>query len=582
MAVPTPHRADANALGPLARFDDLVAGSSLQFSTSVDAIVAYEPNEVIPALAAVQAAVERGRWAFGMVAYEAAVGLLPGALVKPPVPGFPLVWFGISDGPDADPQPLPRSGYQVAAWQPEWDSIQHETNVARVREEIAAGNTYQCNLTTRFHSHAKGDLHAWYLDLADAQQGRHHAFLQADGWTVISASPECFFELAEGRIQSVPMKGTRRRHPSPEADDQARLDLLASGKDRAENIMIVDLIRNDLNRIAVPGTVSVTDLLTAEAYPTVWQLTSTVAAELRDDVELPEIFTALFPCGSITGTPKLATMALISELEDSPRGIYCGTVGYLSPDGRASFNVAIRTVSVAPDGTATYGAGGGITWDSNAAEEYDELLAKARILQPRFELIETFAVVDDHPRHLRLHLDRMEASASALGFHFDADVVAAALQTLSGSLVARLTLAADGTVTVTTRPLPQAPSDPVLLTIDSVRVDTSHGMSRHKTTQRAHFDAARARHPHADDVVLVGDHGRVTETTIASLMALLDGAWVTPPVSDGALPGVGRALAMAERGAVERPVTVADLRRAEALAVVSSVRGWREAVLLPE
>ncbi len=375
---------------PGARFDDLAAGTVLEFDRFAEVVVAHRPEEVLPALRRVQQAVDAGRWAAGHVTYEAALGLDPRFRCHEPLPGRPLVWFGLADAPTSSPTAL-SSGHGVRLdWRMQWAEAEHAQRVGSVRAAIARGDTYQCNLTTRLTADLPQDLVAdvgarrrWYAHLARRQQGSFHAHLETGGLAVLSASPELFLRHEEGVLTVRPMKGTAARGADPASDRRARARLEASDKDRAENIMIVDLMRNDVARVSRTGTVAVTDLLACEAYPTVWQLTSTVTGATRPGTGLPELMSALFPCGSITGAPKASTMDLITELEDSPRGVYCGAVGYLAPGPRprAVFSVAIRTVVAdLVAGTAEYGVGGGITWSSTAADEYRELLAKARIL----------------------------------------------------------------------------------------------------------------------------------------------------------------------------------------------------------
>ena len=307
---------------------------------------------------------------------------------------------------------------------PDWTAQEHAARVDAVRAAIAEGETYQCNLTTRLRSRFTGDAFGLYGELAHRQRGGHHAFLDLGRHTVVSASPESFITWEGDWLRTAPMKGTAPRGRSPQQDRAAREALRASEKDRAENVMIVDLLRNDLARVCDPGSVQVSDLLRAEAYPTLWQLTSTVQGRPRDDVGLVEVLEALFPCGSITGAPKLSTMALIAELEDAPRGAYCGALGWIAPGPRARFNVAIRTVTIdSADGSAVYGAGGGVTWASTAEAEYEELLVKAAVLptgtREPFALLETFAVEGGVARNLAAHLERLLDSAALVRIPVD-------------------------------------------------------------------------------------------------------------------------------------------------------------------
>ncbi|GAA4430587.1 aminodeoxychorismate synthase component I [Georgenia halophila] len=573
----------------VARFDDLRSGQALQFDAFEGEIVARTPEEVLPALAEVERATSDGMWAYGFVAYEAAAGLDDAFPRRDPPSGLPLVWFGLAQHPgDAGGPDAARLPYRAEPWTLEWSEAEHAERVGTVRRAIADGETYQCNLTTRMTSTVTGDLFTFYRDLAARQRGGYNAFLDLGRWVIASASPECFFEWSGGTLASVPMKGTAPRGLSTAADVEARRLLRASGKDRAENVMIVDLIRNDLARVADPDSVRVTDLMAVERYPTVWQLTSTVSGETPPDTTVPDIFRAMFPCGSVTGAPKIRTMELIDELETSPRGVYCGAIGYVAPVGsptRARFNVAIRTVVVdRSDDSAVYGVGGGITWGSAADDEYREIRAKSRVLDPSgeavFGLIETFAVTPDGPVNLDRHLDRLQTSAEYFHFRLDRSAVLDRVRAVTGPVpstcLVRVELARDGTADVRTRDLPPDDGTPVGVVIDTTPVEVSRFVY-HKTTIRDAYTDARRRHPAADDVLLVNADGRVTESTIANLAARIDGTWFTPPVEDGCLPGVGRQLLL-ERGALaERSLSVEDVRTAEELALVSSARGWRPA-----
>lgn len=581
-----PSRSSRPATRPIARFDDLRSGTTLQFSNLTDEVVAYHPDQVLDALRRVDEASRQGSWCFGFLAYEAASGLDPDLRTREPIDGFPLVWFGLADGPDIPVSPAGIGGaHQVGQWSLDWDEPDHARHVAAVREAIARGETYQCNLTTTLRGELTGDLLGYYLDLAANQRGSYNAFLDLDRWAILSASPERFFGLRDDILTVTPMKGTARRAPLPAVDDRVRHELRTNPKDRAENVMIVDLIRNDLNHICRAGTVAVTELLAAEKYPTVWQLTSTVTGQLRERLGLAEIFTSLFPCGSVTGAPKISTMDLIRQLETSPRGVYCGAIGYLAPGRHAEFSVAIRTLLVdRNDDSASYGVGGGVTWSSTAEGEYQELLAKARILTAAapaaVELIETLAVVDSQPRNLTEHLERMASSAGWFDFAFDQPAIEEAVRQVRGTWIIRIRLARDGSFTLEPRTLAVSPPDPVRLALDDRPIDQASPFIYHKTTHREFYAAALARHPGADDVVLVNPLGHVTETTTANLAARLDGTWFTPPPSDGLLPGIGRRLAIEQGRLTERSLSIADLRRADSLAVISSVRGWRAARLI--
>ncbi|RBY87997.1 aminodeoxychorismate synthase component I [Blastococcus sp. TF02A-30] len=575
-----------------ARVDDLPAGTALEFRAPTRVLVAEATADVVPVLAEVERATAGGSWAVGYVGYEAAAGLDPALPVHPrDEDAPPLAVFALCDraepvAPIAPPPGLAR-GYSVGPWRRGWSEEGHRADVERVRARIAAGETYQLNLTTRLTADVSGDLEQLYADLAWAQRGAHAAYLDLGRWVVASASPELFVEWSPGRLLTRPMKGTARRGRDAAEDARARARLLASDKERAENLMIVDLLRNDLGRVAEVGSVAVPALFTAERYETVWQLTSDVTARPAPGTGLVEVFRALFPSGSVTGAPKHRSMRLIRDLEPGPRGVYCGAVGVVAPPGhpwRARFNVAIRTLTVdRGTGTATYGTGGGITWSSDPAAEHAELLAKTAILAEPYEefaLLETMAHrTGTGVRDVDRHLDRMAASAAYVGFPFDRAAAVELLEQVDGPARVRLLLHRDGAVAVTTSPLPEPADGPVRLAVDDRPVDTGSPWLRHKTTRRGVYRDAAARHPDADDVVLVDERGRVTETTIANLAVCLEGRWWTPPLDVGCLPGVERGRLVESGELAERELTVDDLHRAEALAVVSSLRGWRPAVL---
>ena len=586
-----------------ARFDDLTGASpSFRLVEPVGVLEATRAGEVVATLEAAEAAAGRGLWVAGFVTYEAAPGLDPDLVVRAreaddPFAALPLAWFAMFERAEETTLPLPRDdGVGAAAegtWVPTTSRDRYESSIDRIRELIAAGETYQVNHTMRLRSRVEGDPRGLYRDLCYAQRGAFCAYLDLGRYRILSASPELFFELRDGAIVTRPMKGTAPRGRWPGEDRAVAERLLASGKDRAENAMIVDLLRNDLGRISRPGSVRWADVFRAERYETVWQLTTTVSSALETGVDLAGVFRGLFPSGSVTGAPKVRTMQIIGELEDSPRGVYCGAIGYLAPAGStqpdARFNVAIRTVTVdTVSKTAEYGVGGGITWDSEAEAEYEEAIAKARVLtarRPGFELLETMRHdLAEGVRHLDLHLRRLSESADHFGFRYDETEVREAIEKAVASVPStpcrvRLSLAKDGTVRVACTPLASEP-DVVRVALDDVAQDPRDVFLFHKTSRRRRYEEARERHPDADDVVLVNERGEVTESTIANVAARVDGHWVTPPIDAGLLPGVGRGVALEEGILTEAPVTIEDLRSAEELSLISDARGWRRAVLV--
>jgi aminodeoxychorismate synthase component I len=368
------------------RLDDLRNGRAQAFPAITTTLVARRPSEVIEVLRAVERATDAGAWAVGFLSYEAAAGLDPTLQVQQPRDDLPLAWFGLSAQPVPVPvvRPSGARAYTAGPWADAWTPEQYHAKVDAVRARIAAGDTYQCNLTTRLTAPVEGDLLGLYADLAPAQGAAYSAYLDLGDWVIASASPELFFQLDGDQLLLRPMKGTAPRGASRVADQRLAQELRASEKERAENIMIVDLLRNDAARIAAIGSVDVPVLWRVEQYETVHQLTSDVTATLRRGAGITDIFTALFPCGSITGAPKASTMTLIAELEEAPRGVYCGAIGVLAPPWvrrRARFSVAIRTAVVdRRSGQGTYGTGSGLTWPSQAAAEHAELATKAKVL----------------------------------------------------------------------------------------------------------------------------------------------------------------------------------------------------------
>jgi para-aminobenzoate synthetase/4-amino-4-deoxychorismate lyase len=588
-----------------ARFDDLVPGAERSFRLvgPVGVLEARRPSEVAGVIEAAEASAGRGLWVGGFVAYEAAPGLDPelSARVRAPddpFSGMPLVWFALFEGrEDLRPPHPPRSEPPApgpSPWRPSVDRAAYDAAIERIRELIAAGHTYQVNHTIRLRAEIAGDERAFYRDLALGQRGGYAAYLDLGRHRVLSASPELFFRIDGTRITTRPMKGTAPRGRWLDEDEAIARALVASGKDRAENAMIVDLLRNDLGRICRPGSVAVERMWEPERFETVWQLTSTVGGELQPGTTLLDAFRALFPSGSVTGAPKVRTTRIIADLEDSARGPYCGAIGYLAPPGSgepaATFNVAIRTVLLdARTRAAEYGVGGGITFDSSARAEYEEILAKARVLttvRPAFDLLESLAWSPGEGfRHLEEHLARLEASARYFGFRFDPEAAVAALK---GSVTERveqgrirLTLARDGGLATVVEDLRSTPDRPVRVALDNEPVDPSDVWLFHKTSLRAPYERRRERRPDVDDVLLVNLGGHVTESTIANLAVRLGDRWVTPPIEVGLLPGTYRDVLVRDGTLAERAVTISEVREARELALVSSVRGWRPAVLVP-
>jgi para-aminobenzoate synthetase/4-amino-4-deoxychorismate lyase len=521
------------------------------------------------------------------VAYEAAPAFDAALATRAPDPRLPLAWFAVYARRDeVEPASASDAEFELGDWEMATPEADYLERVGAIRELIAAGDTYQVNYTVRLRAPFRGDPAALYDRLARAQRSAFCAYLEVDGFAIVSASPELFFRAADGELELRPMKGTRPRGRFPAEDAALAAELRASPKERAENLMIVDLLRNDAGRVAEPGSVRVERMYEVERYETVHQLTSTVRARPRPGVGLSELFRALFPCGSVTGAPKVRTMQIIAGLEDEPRGVYCGAIGIASP-GEAVFSVAIRTVVVdRAAGRAELGVGSGITWDSDAAAEYRECLDKAAFTcrAPNdFRLLETllhepgagFFLLDGHLR-------RLEASAAHFGFRFHRDEVLHALHRglhANAPLRVRLLMDRAGAVEIQTAPL-QAMSAPARVALAAEPVDSRDPLLFHKTTSRAVYDHRRASRPDCDDVLLVNERGELTEATLANLVVRIGGALWTPPLECGLLAGVLRAHLLARGEIRERILRPADVVRADGIYLINSVRGWRRAVLV--
>ena len=555
----------------------------LSFDSPRRTIVADQLDEVPAAMEAAELAAADGSWVVGMVSYDAGPAF-DGAVRAARLPRCPLVSFGVFDAPrpgggGPDGRPTATGGYHVGPWTPNRSRPAYLTSIRTVRELIAAGETYQVNYTIRLRSPFSGDPLGMFGDLIRAQQADHGAYLDLGDRAVCSASPELFVRREGRRLTSRPMKGTIGRHQDPEFDRLAAAHLARSEKDLAENTMIVDMVRNDLGRIAECGTVRVPALHTVESYPTLHTMTSTVVAD--SDAGLAEVFGALFPAASITGAPKVCTSEIIEALEGDGRGIYTGAIGAISPNGTMEFNIAIRTVWIDREfGTAEYGVGGGIVWDSNPDEEWTEVEHKSRVLgraRSDFRLLETMAWTPEGGVALRKrHMDRMAASAYHFGFEFDAEAVDELLDGVNADGPRRLRLlgAPDGGVELQVAEAPEPTTAAWDVPIDVEPVPSGHEFLFHKTTVREVYDNARHRFPDAPDVLLWNERGELTETTTGNLVVELDGELVTPPVLCGLLPGTQRAELLDTGEVVERVVRREDLARVDAAWMVNSVRGW--------
>ncbi|MDQ2730737.1 MAG: aminodeoxychorismate synthase component I [Armatimonadota bacterium] len=578
---------------PFLQFDFASDGrqaNTLTFAEPLQVITAHTEDEVRPALRAVQQAAASGLYAAGYIAYEAAPAFDPAFGVCPQPTALPLLWFGIFSAPVTHIVQPETSGFAVSDWQPDVSRAEYSSNVAAVREALGRGDSYQVNYTVRMRAGFTGDDYAWYQRLRAAQDSGYAAYLNLGRYKILSVSPELFFQWDGATIETRPMKGTMPRGRWPEEDEHHAAWLASSPKNQAENVMIVDLLRNDLSRISQPGTVCVSKLFQVERYPTVLQMTSTVIAETNPAITLEDIFEALFPCGSVTGAPKISTMRLIAALEKTPRQVYCGAIGFVTPGGCATFNVAIRTVVVDSErGQAEYGVGGGITWDSNPEDEYAEIWAKTAVLTegwPEFDLLESIRLEDGSYTLLQRHLDRLESSARYFDISISMDKVRAALIAHAqahalGSHKVRLLLSKKGGVRVESGPLAPLGKEPLRVALAKQPVSSHDRFLFHKTTNRRVYEAARMERPDVFDVLLSNEKGELTEFTTGNLVIELDGQLWTPPRECGLLAGTFRDELLACGVIHERVLAVSELHAASKLWLVNSVRGWVRVELVP-
>lgn len=570
---------------------DKAASTWLCFRNPHEIITSGRRGDIRAALERVESLVEDEGWyAAGFLSYEAAGAFDPALRTRAASPGFPLLWFGLYPEPETLDLPMPDyQAYHLDGVTPSVARPEYNRSIQRIKDYIRAGDTYQVNYTIRLRARFSGDPWHLFLAMVKAQSPGYSAWIDIGTHAICSASPELFFLLQGSRLTCKPMKGTVHRGRTSEEDISLAEWLRGSEKNRAENLMIVDMIRNDLGRVADFGTVRVPALFEIEKHPTLWQMTSTVEADCRKP--LGEIFASLFPCASITGAPKIRTSQIIAELEPYPRGIYTGSIGFLAPGRYAQFNVAIRTAVVDRRiGQAEYGSGGGVVWDSAGGDEYDEALLKARILTEKFEpfrLLETILWTPEEGYFLLdRHLGRLADSAGYFDFSLDIPQIRKTLQEAASAFdrrPQRVRLLADsqGRLEIQAECLAaEEPVVPARVKLAAEPVNAADVFLYHKTTRRQVYESALRSRPDCDDVLLWNERGELTESTIANVVVEMDGALFTPPVSSGLLPGTFRARLLEEGRIHERVVPVAELKACRKIYLINSVRKWREASLL--
>ncbi len=574
------------------------------FSEFEEILSTSQLGEVGKLLLRAEAAQKAGYYVVGFLSYEAASALNPTLITNPPDDlSTPLVWFGIcknvtkyselpihlfealdrSNTCKQDQSPSRKSvDREESQWTAEISEQAYRQSFLRIQDHIMAGDSYQTNFSFALERISHGNLARTFERLCVAQQAGYSAWIHTSQFDVLSISPELFFKKQDDKITMRPMKGTRPRGRTTEEDRRFANQLAMSSKDRAENVMIVDLIRNDIGKIAEVGSVQVNALFQTEIYPTLIQMTSEVTAILRSEVSLLQIFKSLFPCGSVTGAPKVKTMELIATEEKSPRGVYCGAIGYLDPSQNAVFNVPIRTMVRHRNGVMTYRVGSGVVAESTCGAEYQECLLKSKVLnlnpQGSFQIIETLRYLKGEGFYLRdYHLDRMRDSAEYFNFSFDEIAIrqelARCCEKWRMDMRVRVLLDHHGQLTIESTPLSPMTPGFSFITMADRSVHSENKFLYHKTTLRSVYEDALKHASPADDVILFNERDEITESTIANVAIKIQNDWVTPPISCGLLAGTMRRLLL-EKGEIrEGIISVEAFLRADQIMLFNSVRG---------
>ena len=558
-------------------FDDARPGgaSPRLYRGPVSTIMARELDEILPALEQIRSGLRDGRHAAGYLAYEAGHAFDPALRATARMPDGPLLRFGLFENyetPDLAAMLPPPDGAYVGRPVPRWTEAAYRAAAERVREHLFAGDFYQANLTFGCDVAVAGDPLALYARLRRASQAGWGGLLRHDDDAVVSLSPEQFFTIRDGVLEARPMKGTAPRRANPTADRAEAEALAADEKQRAENLMIVDLMRNDLARVSVTGSVEVPELFAVETYPTLHQLVSRIRSRLRIECDAIDVLRTIFPCGSVTGAPKVAAINALAALEPEPRGAYTGSMGWIEPNrhgepGNAAFNVLIRTLEWhAGSPKARLGLGSGLVVDSVPGNEWGECLLKGDFVRREardFDLIETMGFdPSEGIVELERHLDRMKSSAEDLDFQFDRHAARNELQAATFGrkrrAMVRLLLSRSGAMAIQLKSYEDPKEVPVRVAVRPLPVDPSDFRLRYKTTDRRFLDLTRQQAGEYE-TVFVDPDGRLTEGSRTSIFVERDGRLLTPPLSRGLMPGILRAKLIEEGRAEEAELTPADL-----------------------
>lgn len=558
----------------------------LTFTNPIKYIIATSIKDVLPCFQLIEDALQDGYYVAGYLSYESAPAFDLHYKVNKDSK-MPLLWFGIFTRPEETS--LSSSGqYSLSEWEPSITIDDYQKDISSIKKFIEEGNTYQTNYTIRLHSKFNGDDISLFERLKNAQSSNYCAYLNIGEYRILSASPELFFHLKDDQITTRPMKGTISRGKTAKEDIEKREELYHSVKNRAENVMIVDLLRNDLSVVSKPGTVQVEKLFEIEMYPTVHQMTSTITSTVNDQTSLVDIFKALFPCGSITGAPKISTMDVIQKLETTPREVYCGAIGFITPEREAVFNVPIRTVVInSATGEATYGVGGGITWDSTSTGEFEEILAKASVLKEEkteFQLLESLLLQDGKYFLLTEHLNRFENSAKYFNFPVNLDAIKQGLLEYAkdfekGDYKVRLQLDRSGDFSLEAQEITEQKA-PFRVTLADRPVNKEHLFLYHKTTKREVYSQYQSKFPDMYDILLWNEDEEITEFTNGNVVLEIDGHLWSPPIESGLLGGTFREHLIKEGKIKEKTLTISDLKKCTTLWFINSVRKWIQVELI--
>lgn len=555
-------------------------GERYIFTQPIKELKTRDLAEVADLLAQVESYQEQGYYVVGYVSYEAAPAFEEKLAVhKAPLLAEYLLYFTVHDRVETSPIPLTYEEVNLPSnWQEVTSSEDYEKAIAQIHHHLRQGDTYQVNYTVQLKQDLSADPFAIYNRMVVEQEAGYNAYVEHDEMAVISMSPELFFEQNGRELTTRPMKGTTQRGVTDHEDLEQASWLEQDPKNRSENMMIVDLLRNDMNRISEVGSEHVERLCQVEQYSTVWQMTSTIKSRLRADVDLVTIFRSLFPCGSITGAPKIATMEIIKELEPQPRGVYCGTIGLLLPNGRRIFNVTIRTIQLY-QGKAIYGVGGGITWDSTWESEYREVHQKAAVLyrkQARFKLITTGKISQKSLLFEDQHLERLRKASRYFAYLFDPEIlrqkIEAECQTCDANQDYRLriSLSKSGKIELSRQILEPLSSSFCQAKLCLQEADLNQSFTYFKTTHRPHLSIGE------QEIIYHNARGELLETSIGNLVLKIAGKLYTPPIQLGILPGIYRQHLLEAGQLEEKVLTFTDIDQAEAIYGCNAVRGLYE------